>query len=103
MPRYDYRCTKGHLFELVHPMAEVGSKQKCPTCKRAAKIALVTPQGINGTRVFLNDKQRRSFYPIFKKSTVKQFETVKDVDRAMERAAKNYPFWKDYGKDILNA
>ncbi len=36
MPTYDYRCEKGHLFELFHSIKD-DSPKLCPKCGKPAK------------------------------------------------------------------
>lgn len=101
MPRYDYRCTQGHIFEVIHPMAEVGTSRPCPVCGQPANTAFISPPGVNGTRVYLSDDARKSLRPMLRQETVDRIETVKDVDRELDRISKNYPHWDGFGKDVL--
>jgi hypothetical protein len=47
MPRYDYQCDKGHVFERDVPLAQFDFAQRCE-CGEAAKQFLPYPPGYNG-------------------------------------------------------
>lgn len=42
VPVYEYRCTKGHVFEVIQSMSE-DAISKCEVCGRVAKRVLYAP------------------------------------------------------------
>ncbi len=37
MPTYEYRCPRGHAFDVFLPIKQADAPQKCPTCKRRGR------------------------------------------------------------------
>jgi putative FmdB family regulatory protein len=47
VPRYDYRCAKGHVTEARFPMAEVPPDITCGFCSDTAKRVFQAPAAIH--------------------------------------------------------
>ena len=49
MPRYEYKCPRGHQFEVVRSMDDHRRRERCPKCRRMA------PQVFTPTTVRTDD------------------------------------------------
>jgi putative FmdB family regulatory protein len=46
MPRYDYRCGKGHVFEFERPFGSNKKPRTCPTCGSKKLEKILTPPNV---------------------------------------------------------
>jgi putative FmdB family regulatory protein len=62
MPTYDYRCTKGHVFELFHGMSDDKPK-RCPRCGARAKRVPSGGAGLlfKGSGFYITDYRSSSY------------------------------------------
>lgn len=51
MPTYEYKCKKHGVFEVIKPIAEYKTPEKCETCGRVAEKIVSRPAGFIGTKV----------------------------------------------------
>jgi putative FmdB family regulatory protein len=56
MPTYDYQCTAGHTFEMIHKMSE-SPRVKCPTCGKPAARRISGGSGLvfKGSGFYITD------------------------------------------------
>jgi putative FmdB family regulatory protein len=62
MPTYNYRCTKGHVFELFHSMSDERAK-RCPRCGARARRVPAGGAGLlfKGTGFYITDYRSKSY------------------------------------------
>lgn len=62
MPTYDYRCAKGHVFELFHSIKD-DSPKRCPRCKSRAKRIPAGGGGLlfKGSGFYITDYRSKSY------------------------------------------
>lgn len=62
MPTYDYRCAKGHRFELFHSIRDESVK-RCPKCGARAKRVPAGGAGLlfKGSGFYITDYRSRSY------------------------------------------
>lgn len=62
MPTYEYRCRKGHVFELFHSIKDETPK-KCPRCKAPAKRVPAGGAGLlfRGSGFYITDYRSDSY------------------------------------------
>jgi putative FmdB family regulatory protein len=62
MPTYDYRCKKGHVFELFHSMSDVKPK-RCPKCRSLAQRIPGGGAGLlfKGSGFYITDYRSKSY------------------------------------------
>ncbi|HTM57473.1 MAG TPA: FmdB family zinc ribbon protein [Candidatus Udaeobacter sp.] len=62
MPTYEYRCTKGHTFELFHSIRDDKPK-RCPKCGARAKRVPAGGAGLlfKGSGFYITDYRSKSY------------------------------------------
>ncbi|MBI1798734.1 MAG: zinc ribbon domain-containing protein [Candidatus Eisenbacteria bacterium] len=62
MPTYDYRCKKGHVFELFHGMRDESAK-RCPKCGSRARRVPGGGAGLlfKGSGFYITDYRSQSY------------------------------------------
>ena len=62
MPTYEYRCTKGHTFELFHSIRDDKPK-RCPKCGARAKRVPARGAGLlfKGSGFYITDYRSKSY------------------------------------------
>jgi putative FmdB family regulatory protein len=62
MPTYDYRCTKGHVFELFHSMTDE-KPRRCPRCGARARRVPSGGAGLlfKGSGFYITDYRSTSY------------------------------------------
>ena len=62
MPTYEYRCPKGHEFELVQPMS-AKPRTKCPECGKIAERLLSVGAGLifKGEGFYITDHRSEAY------------------------------------------
>jgi putative FmdB family regulatory protein len=62
MPTYDYRCTKGHVFELFHSMTDE-KPRRCPRCGARARRVPSGGAGLlfKGSGFYITDYRSDSY------------------------------------------
>ena len=62
MPTYEYRCPKGHEFELVQPMS-AEPRTKCPECGKVAERLLSVGAGLifKGEGFYITDHRSEAY------------------------------------------
>lgn len=95
MPRYDYRCPKNHVWELIHSIADCDLRHRCPTCKGDGKRQIGTTFANN---LSLTDKELKSLeFPLGKKN-LRGVKTVGDVDRVLRKINAQYKWTGGFGR-----
>lgn len=95
MPRYDYLCPKGHLWELAHPIADCEKSHRCPTCKGKGKRQISLTSANNLT---LTDKEIASYRFALGAENLKHIKTVGDVDRVLGKINADYKWTGGFGR-----
>jgi len=62
MPTYDYRCPKGHQFEVFHGIKD-RTRQKCPVCGARARKVPAGGAGLifKGTGFYITDYRSKDY------------------------------------------
>ena len=62
MPTYDYRCTKGHVFELFHSMSDQRVR-RCPRCGARARRVPSGGAGLlfKGSGFYITDYRSKGY------------------------------------------
>jgi putative FmdB family regulatory protein len=55
MPIYEYKCKKGHVFEVIQRMGE--SFSNCPYCKGGARKLVSIPSVLKGKGIWVFDRE----------------------------------------------
>jgi putative FmdB family regulatory protein len=96
MPTYDYRCKKGHVFELFHSMSNVKPK-RCPKCRSLAQRIPGGGAGLlfKGSGFYITDYRSKSYQDKAKqegsKSSSSASEKPKGSSSSSDKPASSPP------------
>lgn len=65
MPRYDYQCAKGHVFEFERPFGSSSEPKSCPECgsKKLERLLVPPPVQFKGSGWYKTDNRKPSAAP----------------------------------------